>query len=234
MDREAILRNFFNTALKGESKTYDDHNWYTSGGLRGYISGSSSAPYPLLKKPLSQYTIGEIKAFQSRPRDTTGQLWATGRYQIIPSTLKGIATKAGLGDSAVYSATNQDRLAWELLMERSSLRNYIRGYVSDTPDSLQAAALDMAKIWSSIGVPYNMQGHRQYVQKNQSYYSGGGDVASVSTEAIQTKLKDLRLTLGGIIKGGVEFAQKRPFVTILLTSLFVTAVYILYKQLKRK
>jgi hypothetical protein len=187
-----------------------------------------------LKKPLSQYTIGEIKAFQSRPRDTTGQLWATGRYQIIPSTLKGIATKAGLGDSAVYSATNQDRLAWELLMERSSLRNYIRGYVSDTPDSLQAAALDMAKIWSSIGVPYNMQGHRQYVQKNQSYYSGGGDVASVSTEAIQTKLKELRLTLGGIIKGGVEFAQKRPFVTILLTSLFVTAVYILYKQLKRK
>jgi muramidase (phage lysozyme) len=234
MDRDAVLRDFFNTTLKGESKTYDDHNWYTSSGLRGYISGSSSYMYPLLKKPLSQYTIGEIKAFQSKPRDATGQLWATGRYQIIPSTLKGIATKAGLSDSAVYNQVNQDRLAWELLMERPNLRNYIRGFVADNPDSLKAAALDMAKIWSSIGVPYPMQGSRQFVQTNQSYYAGGGDVASVSSEAIQQKLKQLRLTLGGIISGGIEFAKKRPFLTIILTSVFVTAVYILVKQLKTK
>ena len=53
MTREEALKDFFNTALKGESKTYNDHNWYTSGGLRGYIEGQNAARYPLLTKPLS-------------------------------------------------------------------------------------------------------------------------------------------------------------------------------------
>ena len=33
------LTDFFETILKGESKTYNDHNYYTSGGLRGFIEG---------------------------------------------------------------------------------------------------------------------------------------------------------------------------------------------------
>lgn len=186
------IKSFFNVVLAGESKTYNDHNYYTNSGLKGYVEGSFGSKYPKLKKDLSDYTIGDIKSFQSRSRDNIGQLWATGRYQIIPDTLKGISSKAGLKDNDRYNSTNQDKLALELLLNRSSIKNYITKVVPDTKENLEKASLSMAKIWSSIGVPYPIQGSRKYVQKNESYYSGGGDKASVSTEKVQSALKKLR------------------------------------------
>lgn len=203
MTKEEILRDFFNTALKGESKTYNDHNWYTTGNtLNGYIEGRNKNPYSLLKKPLSQYTIGEIKAFQSNPRNSVGQLWATGRYQIIPSTLIGIVSKAGLSDSDKYSKENQDKLGYQLMLERSAIKNYITGAVPDTTQNLQNAALHMSMIWSSIGVPFPTNGK----QTNQSYYAS--DRASVDTKDVQNKLKELRGRLGGKLTEVTEFTKK--------------------------
>lgn len=228
MASNQILTDFFNTALKGESKTYNDHNWYNSSGLKGFIEGRSSKPYPLLKKPLSEYTIGEVKQFQSRQRDANGQLWATGRYQIIPSTLKGIQAKLGLPDSAKYNKENQDKLAFQLLMERPTLSKYIKGTIPDTTQNLQKASLEMAMIWSSIGVPYDMQGHRKFVKKNQSYYAGG-DTASVDSETIQAKLRELRAGLSGISKGvetAKKFGKEHTGAIILIISIIIISILI--------
>ncbi|HRH52612.1 MAG TPA: hypothetical protein PLN38_04800 [Chitinophagales bacterium] len=237
MTREDTLKDFFNTALKGESKTYNDHNWYTSSGLRGYIQGSSGSPYSLLKKPLSSYTIGEVKAFQNRSRDNVGQLWATGRYQIIPSTLIGVASKAGLSNSDLYNEANQDAMAWQLLLERKPIADYIRGVVPDTLENRQKASMEMAKIWSSIGIPYAIAG-KPY---NHSYYGSKGDVASVTSEAIQQKLQQLRSGLGAAIDAGIQtvketiaVAKSRPYITIGLTVVTVVAIYVIYTQLKSK
>lgn len=210
MTKEEILKDFFNTALKGESKTYNDHNWYTSGNkLNGYIEGSGRSPYSLLKKPLSEYTIGEVKSFQNRSRDNVGQLWATGRYQIIPSTLIGIVRKAGLSDSEKYSKVNQDKLGFQLMLERTPIKNYINGVVPDTTQNLQNAALHMSMIWSSIGVPFPTNGK----QTNQSYYPK--DKASVDTKDVQEKLRELRSRLGGKITQSVEFAKRNVWVLII-------------------
>jgi hypothetical protein len=198
----SIIADFFSVVLKGESKTYNDHNWYTSGGLKGFIEGRSSRPYSLLKKPLSQYTIGEIKAFQSRSRSGAGQLWATGRYQIIPSTLLGVQSRLGLPDSTVYNEATQDKMALDLLNEKTSIKNYLNSTYADSTENVQKAAIGVARIWSSVGVPYDMQGHWNRVKKGQSYYhknSGGGDRASVSSETIQSALKVLRKGFGGVI-----------------------------------
>ena len=54
----------------------------------------------------------------------------------------------------------------------------------------------MAKVWSSIGVPFQVQGRKKVVEKNESYYSGGGDKASESTESVQEALKKLRSSFG--------------------------------------
>lgn len=229
MTRSEAINDFFMTALKGESKTYNDHNWYTSGGLKGYIEGRNSNPYPLLKKPLSEYTIGEVKAFQARPRDASGQLWATGRYQIIPSTLKGTQAKLGLPDSAKYNKENQDKLAFQLLMERPTLSKYIKGTIPDTTANLQKAALEMSMIWSSIGIPYAANGK----QPNQSYYAY--DKASVKSETIQAKLKELRGNLGGKIteaaESTVKFAKKNYLALIIGVVIIVLAILIIiYRQ----
>ena len=234
---KAKIKAFFDVVLKGESKTYNDHNWYTSGGLKGYIEGQGKSPYAKLSKPLSQYTIGDVRSFQSRSRDNVGQLWATGRYQIIPDTLKGLISKAGLSESDPYNEVNQDKLAMQLLMNRSNIRKYLKGEVPDTQQNVEAAALSMAQIWSSIGVPYAMQGNKRRVEKNESYYSGGGDKATVKTEDVQKALRELRNSYGKSDESDEKKNDKKFLVGAAILALLTTvSIYFLvtnYKSLKK-
>lgn len=226
------ISNFFAVILAGESKTYDDHNWYNSGGLRGYIKGQHQYYYPLLKKDLSKYTVKEVMEFQSRSRDQYGQLWATGRYQIIPNTLKGLVNKGVVSPNDKYNKTTQDKLGMALIKERSRIWNYLNGTVPDTKQNLELASLEMAKIWASIGVPYDMQGSRRWVLKNQSYYYGGGDKAHVSTESVQKALKAFRKTYG-IVEDVKKNALKIVISLIVLAGLTVGAIYV-FRSIKKK
>lgn len=233
----SIISDFFAAILKGESKTYNDHNWYVTGSaLKGYIEGVHSSQYPLLKKPLSQYTVGEIMTFQARPRDSSGQLWAVGRYQIIPSTLKGLVKNMGLSNSTLFDAKTQDAMGLALLTERSAIRKYIKGELPDTTENLARAALEVAKVWSSVGVPYPMQGNKKFVQKNESYYSGGGDKASVSTEVAQSKLKYLRDNWKSVLDISLDVSglKKKPLLTVLITAVAAISIYVLIKTLNTK
>lgn len=187
------LQNFFEIILHGESKTYNDHNWYVYGDqLKGFIEGRSNNPYPLLNKPLTKYTIDEVIAFQNRQRDGSGQLWATGRYQIVPKTLKGLLTSLKLSTNKLYDQQTQDLMGYQLLMERPALRQYLKGEIPDTIENKQKAALDVAKIWSSVGVPFETNGSIKKIKFNESYYSGGGDKASTDSIYVQEGLKMLR------------------------------------------
>jgi hypothetical protein len=231
------VTEFFDVILKGESKTYNDHNWYTGSGLKGYIQGVNSNPYSLLQKPLSQYTLGEIKSFQSRGRDSQGQLWATGRYQIIPSTLKGVQNRLGLPDSTKYDEQTQDKMGLSLLTERASIKSYLSGAVPDTKENLERASLDVAKIWSSVGVPYDTQGSKQFVAKNQSYYTGGGDRASVKTEDVQEALKKLRVNYDSLFSwkssGGEKKNRKWLYISLVVLGLAGVG-FSIYKIVKLK
>jgi hypothetical protein len=163
----------------GESKTYNDYNFYSVVGLRSNVDGKGSK-YPLINRPLSTYTVGQVKAMQAQPRyGANGQLWATGRFQIIPGTLIAMQRAAGIPDSAIYGKVTQDRLANALIATRPALNNYLTGKVADTTANLQAAALAVAQIWSSVGQPSN----------NRSYY---GENATVSTYDVQKILKSYR------------------------------------------
>ena len=164
---------------KGESKTYNDYNFYNVSGLKSNVAGSGSK-YPLLNRPLSTYTVGQVKRMQAEQRyGANGQLWATGRYQIIPSTLIYLQRFTGISDSALYNKVTQDRLANALIATKPALNNYLTGKVADTEANLRAAALAVAQIWSSVGQPSN----------NRSYY---GENATTSTYDVQKILKSYR------------------------------------------
>ena len=164
---------------KGESKTYNDYNFYNVSGLKGNVDGKGSK-YPLLNRPLTTYTVGQVKRMQAEPRyGANGQLWATGRYQIIPSTLIYLQRFTGISDSALYNKVTQDRLANALIATKPALNNYLTGKVADTDANLRAAALAVAQIWSSVGQPSN----------NKSYY---GENATTSTYDVQKILKSYR------------------------------------------
>lgn len=232
------VTDFFNVVLKGESKTYNDHNWYTPNGLKGYIEGRNTNKYPLLTKNLSAITLGQLKQYQARGRDNNGQLWATGRYQIIPSTLKGLQGNLGLPDSAKYDKQTQDKMGLQLLLNNSGIKNYITQVVPDNKTNLEKASLGVAKIWSSVGVPYDMKGHRQQIKKNQSYYAGGGDKASETTESVQIALKKLRdgyKDVGndneGSKKGGKGL--KIAFISVLSLAFVGLGIFTYFKLIKK-
>ena len=132
----------------------------------------------------------------------------------------------GLKNSDSYNEQNQDKLAFQLLTERAAIKNYLNGSVADTLENRQKASLEMAKIWSSIGIPYNLNGK----QKDQSYYSSKGDKASVTSEIIQQKLQQLRSNFSAV----VEFVKKKPLVTISLAIVSIVALYTIYNSLIRK
>lgn len=233
------ISNFFDVILKGESKTYNDHNWYTSSGIKGFIDGRGKPPYSLLKKPLSEYTLGEIKQFQARGRDSQGQLWATGRYQIIPNTLKGVQKRLGLSDNTKYDALTQDKMGLDLLNARKDIKNYLSGAVPDTQENREKAALQVAMIWSSVGVPFITKGRHRAVEKNQSYYSGGGDKASVKTEDVQEALKNLRLNFNNAFSNSTSKSKdgkkNRAWIFITLASLGAIGLgFAIYKLVKLK
>jgi muramidase (phage lysozyme) len=194
------LAEFFEVVLGGESKTYNDHNYYKTGNkIGGYIQGSWGSRYGGLKKDLSEYTLGEVKEFQRNPRNSTGQLWATGRYQIIPDTLVEVQKRMGVSDSAKFDYSTQNTLALGLLKKRPTVWKYINKEIPDTKENLEKASLEMAKEWSSLGVPYAMKGRSMNIKKNESYYkrpSGSGDKAHVSNEKVQDALKALRESHG--------------------------------------
>jgi hypothetical protein len=184
--------------LKGESKTFNDYNYYKRIGGASKLFGKLNAvnTLPFSNKKLTEMTLGEVIAFQAESRDGKGQLWATGRFQIIPSTLLGLVKKLNLSYNTLYSVNTQYRLADELVNERRTLRQYLNGELSDSEANLQKATIDVAKVWSSVGVPYAMMGAKQMLQKDQSYYQGGGDKASVDSASVMTILRQQRKSLG--------------------------------------
>jgi hypothetical protein len=231
----SALQDLFSVILAGESQTYNDHNWYVGNKLKGYIQGVSTNRYSLLSKPLSEYTIGEVQKFQDHARDNVGQLWATGRYQIIPSTLDGLVTSLGLSKNDKYDQATQDKMGYQLLVERPAIKNYIQATNEDNKENLEKAALEVAKIWSSVGVPYATTGKYGRIEKNQSYYSGGGDRASEPTEKVQDSLRTLRQKRDNVFQDSKRGSSEKKNLTktLFLVALITVAGYVLLTETKQ-
>lgn len=179
--------------LRGEAKTWNDYNFYTS-KLNSRVNAKDTLPFS--KKLLTEMTIGKVIEYQSMSRSGIGQLWATGHFQVIPSTLKAMYGKARLNLDSIYNEQNQTKIADALIDAESTLPKYLNGKIDDTDANLKKAALDIATVWSSIGVPYALTNYKGvYRPYNASYY--GGDNASVSTDVVQKVLREQRKAIKG-------------------------------------
>lgn len=224
MSKREALRKFFDRILVGETKTYNDYGWYVCEGslskcYRSYIQGSSkyNKRYQLFPNDLETYSIRYIMEAQAKPKNSsTGKLYGVGRYAIIPITLKELVTTTKINPDSKFTPDVQDQLGLALLTPsyRKNLRNYILSNVADQPDNLEKAALEMAMIWSSLGIPYDY-GFRK---KNQSYYVDRGERATVPTSTVQSALKELRKDLKTATEGGASSTTGNIFLLALLAS----------------
>ncbi len=155
---------------------------YNSGNLGtrgGRIIGSTHDASQLLGSNLTDMTIGEVMEAQRQ-----GRIFATGRYQIIPSTMELALQYSGLQTGDMFSPENQDKLAIALIMyKRPAIGQFIRG---DTGVSIEEAALALAMEWASVP---------DYRTGNSYYDDGSGNKSSHSVDAVFEALRTAKQEL---------------------------------------
>jgi hypothetical protein len=162
---------------KGESASaggYDAMNQGTV-GLGGKVIGSGNSE-KIINKKLTDMTIGEIMSRAAKPSDNAqkrqseGLIFAAGRYQIIPDTLKGLVNAGIATKDEKFSPEVQDRLGMELIRQTGALKMASEGRYDEAQNAL-------AKVWAGIPLATDLNGKKA----GQSYYAGPGNKASVGS-----------------------------------------------------
>lgn len=148
----------------GESKGAGNYNAANySGGKKAYKAG---------EKDLVGMTIGDLKKAQS-----SKEIFAAGRYQIVPKTMLAAIDALGLKDTDKFDEAMQDRIFKEYLV--GSKRPEVKGFLSGEKGAdINKAVLAMAKEFASIGVPEKIDIDDNYGKRSlaigDSYYAGVG------------------------------------------------------------
>lgn len=208
------LANALQKGESGSGNAYGAFNYYKSDGTLG------SAFHGLIEgKPINEHTVGHLRALSQEgstlaisytdgdaPRTVTGRLFALGKYQMIPDTLKEAQTAVGMRDDDVFSSQNQDICFSQYLIrgKRPAIINYLTG-----KGSLEAAAQAVAQEWASVGIKpgtVNSHGRTGDASGKTSYYAGDGvNNASISYQTIIKALQEDKAAIeaGGIAKNTV-------------------------------
>lgn len=143
------------------------YNAYNRGTVGGKIVGGSG------KMNLTDMTIREIMALQALPAGNPQRLFAVGKYQCIPSTLKDACKSLNLDVNQKFNERNQDIICQEYLVgqKRKALINYYKSPNRSDEDLLMRAGKSLAAEFASIEDPYFL-GY-PYMGKNGSYYKSG-------------------------------------------------------------
>jgi hypothetical protein len=153
-------------------------------------AGDTPAGWP----GLDRLTIGAVQKLQS---DRT--LFAVGRYQFIPETLRMAVAAAGFRASDLFSPETQDWLAVALLLggKRPALRDYLQG----KNVTIEAAQLDLAKEWASIPTA-----------EGRGVYDGdsAGNKATAKVAKVQSALKAARAGLAGRTLPQLRLPAQQP------------------------
>lgn len=157
---------------RGESRGAGDYNANNRGTSNGKILAGNK------NLDLTSMTIGEIMKRQSLPKSDPNRLFAVGRYQMIPDTLKEAVTALKLSKSEKFTPEVQEQLFGYLInQKRPEIGNYLSGKSND----INAAMLGASKEWASVANPFT----------GNSYY-GSGNKASISSAEMSQALTSMR------------------------------------------
>ena len=152
------------------------------------------------KLSLTDMTIKEIMDKQSLQPGDPNRLFAVGKYQIIPSTMLSLVKKLKLDpDETRLDPETQDALFANGLV--GIVRKKVDDYIKGLSDDKNAAILELAKEFASVGIPYDMKVGKKELKKGDSYYSGqGGNKAHNSPEEVGAALDADRMKKLGTTK----------------------------------
>ncbi|MDQ0591000.1 hypothetical protein [Variovorax paradoxus] len=150
----------------------------------------------------SNMTVDQIMAAQALEKGDKNRLFAVGKYQVIPSTMKEAAKSMGLKGDEKFTPELQERIFNEHLTDKK--RPEISGYIRGEHDDLGAAQRAGSREWASIADP----------KTGKSFYAGSGNNrAGLSADAFGGSLNDARDRYKALIAQGVD--QKVAYATAL-------------------
>ena len=180
-------------------KAGDGYNVYNYGLSGGKIS---STP------PITSLTIKEVQDSQFYIKLIDGKrLFAIGRYQLVPDTLKSAVKALKLNSNQKLDKETQSKLGdWLVLEKRSNVGRYIKGLNGGSKKDLEDAVQGLSNEFASfpcITLNGTTYGNVEAGTGNRGYYSGQGS----NPEKTKITVKDVVLSL---IKTRVEYSGKSP------------------------
>lgn len=161
---------------------YNSMNQGTQGNS---IVGSTNNASSKIGKNLTDMTIGEIMDRQaylmnkSNPQVGNYGIYAAGKYQIIPGTMPGVVSAAGLSRSDKFSPENQEKLGDALIFAK---RPYVGDYIKGKHDDIHGAMMELAREFASIPNP----------DTGNSFYGSGNRAFHTVDEVRNALLKERR------------------------------------------
>lgn len=178
--RQQNLNNVGVFGLIGQLESRSDYNTMAGGGN---------------KKQLTSMTINEVLQYQNS-RGTN--MKAAGKWQIMPNTLRGLKKSMNLTGDELFTPEMQDRMAFELAMNRKGYRQFANATGDEKLALMGAAQNDLAKEWASMPMANDAEGmHRlkqlrskfqQDLTKGAKVSQRGRQIANMSDAELQTLL----------------------------------------------
>lgn len=147
----------------------------------------------------SEMSVGEIMRRQNLPRSNGESLFAVGKFQIIPNTMRETVQRMGIDRNARFTPELQERMFADYLVDekRPSIKAYITG--AGGAQALGRAQLALAQEFASVADP----------RTGRSYYDGdsAGNSASISPRQVQGALDTMRERYRANVAEGMLPAQ---------------------------
>ena len=147
------------------------------------------------KKQLTSMTINEVLQYQNS-RGTN--MKAAGKWQIMPNTLRGLKKSMNLTGEELFTPEMQDRMAFELAMNRKGYRQFANATGNEKLALMGAAQNDLAKEWASMPMANDAEGmnrlkqlrskFQQDLTKGAKVSKRGRQIANMSDAELQTLL----------------------------------------------
>jgi hypothetical protein len=163
--------------IAGGEGGYNSINMGTAGDTPG---GAKS----VLGKNLTDMTVGQVMDAQANKG-----VHAAGKYQIIPSTMKGFVNKMGISREDKFNEATQEKFKeYVSKHKRPIVGSFVEGKVGE--NKIDDVVMELAREFASVGVPYDTIGNRgQRIEKGQSFYSTeGGNAASINPDKLKQQL----------------------------------------------
>ena len=150
---------------------YNAMNQGTPGG--GPVIGSGDSQ-KIIQKKLTDMTVGEIMDKGAKPNDDAakrkqnGLIFAAGRYQIVPDTLKGLVKQGVVSKEDKFNEETQDKLGTALIKGTGALK------LAESGD-YEGAQNALAKTWAAIPLATDVGDKKA----GQSYYQKAGQNKSM-------------------------------------------------------